>query len=643
MQNANDNRWAAISPKVAEYIEEENTEALKNLSACGDVERMRDGVSGGNLLHTSIAKRKSKVARFLLESFPSLQYGVDKRGLTPLMYACVHIEQDLDLIRRMAKVDGSLLNKQDTDLQMTALIHLTSKRCPPLKALEILIECGADLNIRDSKGFSALTHALASMQPEELLFTLLRAGAIVEPRDILSQYIRACWWPIVKEILDRKLMDINAEFEGRTLLTQYVWLGMLEEVEYLLEKGANPDVGRGALLEAVKLGCIDTCNLIIKFGADSKKFASSLISEVFKSNSTSLQNLIMNLDGVQACQEFTFMHGTHPQTIALESSSPRLLKFVLDHPYLKNDTLLIDIPDVFNGIELSHFPLNISYTSIIPLVAPLFLPGSNAYACPFFGEPQKTLLDMMMEAKFTAATPDKLTQSPLSMLCQNLRSKYNDVETVALFHKYFNYMINNGADVNQICWHAIPTRYCPGYPEIFLYLKEVLLVPDALLGSFWTLQTGAIVRLLQYWKQPPAALFLGYYQFFNRLREPTINYSRMLTILLHFGIPHGSEVLEKVKKVIAKYMDEESLEYANKIINNYYAQPLSLEKLCIHAIRSNCKVGKGQLLPEALATLPLPIPLLRRLQFKVDEANIVAIDMHLNDFVTGAVPSFHLI
>ncbi|XP_065350701.1 uncharacterized protein LOC135946422 [Cloeon dipterum] len=600
-----------IDGKVAEYVQHEDLVYFNKVISLGHVDRMRDGYRGGNLLHHCIWARKGKAARFLINNVPLLQHGVDNRGQTPLMYAVTFFQQDTELLRIMSNVEPELLNKQDTDLGNTALLLAVLKDCTSdggLETIKLLIDAGASSDIRDSRGYSAFYFAYKCCS-EKLMNMLLEVGAKVEPMDIINVDITLRSWPAVENILKIQPSLINAEYKDCTLLMKLIRGGMQPQVKQLLQLGALPDLGEGALVEAVRCGNQEMCRLLLQRGTNTEMFANALVSAAIRSNKKAIEEMVFNLNAVKRFSHFHYDPESHPQTVALHNRrSPDLLKHIANHRHLRKDSLgvtfLIHHRSIFEIFDMQIEFLEDLALHLMPLAIPLVDQSES-----FYEAPNCDLLEVMMEANYSAVSPDDSYVSPLTLLLCNNRDDLNTPQRIELFEKLLKYFLKNGVSVEQkiLC--------IPDEPPSVTILTEDLQVPDALLIAFLSKHVGAVLRLLPFWPHPPPLLCLAATHFPDSAHRH-MESIKMLDVLLSFGLPHGSEYYAALEEIVNEAEETSSCTAFKK----YSENPISLQQLCILKIRSSC--AENENLPEALSTLPIPKGLRDRVQFNLREDSI---------------------
>jgi ankyrin repeat protein len=136
-------------------------------------------------------------------------------GKTILM-STTDAEKARALLAAGAEVDARLDGEGDSG--PTALIHATSNRFPSIELVRVLLEGGADVNVADSNGQTALIRASEVAADEEVMVLLLEAGADVNVAD------REGWTPLHFAAADRRAgkvstllaadADVNARAEN---------------------------------------------------------------------------------------------------------------------------------------------------------------------------------------------------------------------------------------------------------------------------------------------------------------------------------------------------------------------------------------------------------------------------------------------
>jgi ankyrin repeat protein len=143
----------------------------------------------------------------------------------------------------VAFLDGGMnINAQCESDGRTALISASARG--DLEVSSFLIQRGADVNIQDKQGYTALLHA-----------------------------IEARYEDVEKILLDHPNLDPHARgLNGITALGSYVWRERTDAVKKLLERGANVNAqdndGDAPLHGAAQNGNVELIDLLIDKGAD---------------------------------------------------------------------------------------------------------------------------------------------------------------------------------------------------------------------------------------------------------------------------------------------------------------------------------------------------------------------------------------
>jgi len=131
--------------------------------------------------------------------------------------------------------------KDETDGR-TALISAAARG--DLDVVNVLVQRGADVNVKDNLSYTALFHAIEAMYDEVALV-----------------------------LMSQPTLDPNARGKnGTTALINYVWRVRKDAVEKLLERGADVNAqdadGDAPLHGAAQMGDMEILNLLLDKGAD---------------------------------------------------------------------------------------------------------------------------------------------------------------------------------------------------------------------------------------------------------------------------------------------------------------------------------------------------------------------------------------
>ncbi|HEX6043801.1 MAG TPA: ankyrin repeat domain-containing protein [Pyrinomonadaceae bacterium] len=133
-------------------------------------------------------------------------------------------------------------NAQNATDGRTVLINAAARG--DLEVVKVLVQRGADVNVKDKQGYTALFHAIEAMYDDVELVLLSQPG------------------------LDPNARGLN----GTTALLKYVWRDRKDAVDVLLKRGADVNAqdadGDAPLHGAAENGNVEILNLLLDKGAD---------------------------------------------------------------------------------------------------------------------------------------------------------------------------------------------------------------------------------------------------------------------------------------------------------------------------------------------------------------------------------------
>lgn len=148
-----------------------------------------------------------------------------------------------DKIAIAAFIDAGInINSQNASDGRTPLISAAARG--DLEVVKLLVERGADVNVKDKKGYTALFHAIEAMYEE-----------------------------VAQLLMDQPNLDPNARgLNGVTALMSYAWRDKTDAVRKLLDHGADVNAqdndGDAALHGVAKSGNMEILNLLLDKGAN---------------------------------------------------------------------------------------------------------------------------------------------------------------------------------------------------------------------------------------------------------------------------------------------------------------------------------------------------------------------------------------
>lgn len=150
--------------------------------------------------------------------------------------------QARDMIAINAFFDGGINPNAQNSEGRTVLIAAAARG--DLEIVNVLLSRRVDLNVKDKRGYTALSHAIEAMYED-----------------------------VVGALLDRPELDPNARgLNGRPALSAYVWRGDKQRVEKLLALGADVNAvdndGDAALHGAAQSGNVEIIRMLLDKGAN---------------------------------------------------------------------------------------------------------------------------------------------------------------------------------------------------------------------------------------------------------------------------------------------------------------------------------------------------------------------------------------
>lgn len=181
-----------------------------------------------------------------------------------------------DIMAINAFIDAGINpNAQNEADGRTVLISAAARG--DLEVVKVLLERGADVNVRDNKGYTALFHALEARYDEVSEVLLNHPNLDPTARGLngisaLSSYVWRDKKEAVRKLLERGA-DVNAQDnDGDAPLHGAAQNGNVEIIDMLLAKGADPNLknklGGTPLMWAAVFGHEGAARRLIERGAD---------------------------------------------------------------------------------------------------------------------------------------------------------------------------------------------------------------------------------------------------------------------------------------------------------------------------------------------------------------------------------------
>jgi uncharacterized protein len=166
-------------------------------------------------------------------------------------------------------------NAQNATDGRTALINAAARG--DLEVVKVLVQRGADVNVKDKQGYTALFHAIEAMYDDVALVLLSQPGLDPNARGLngstaLLKYVWRDRKDAVEKLLEHRA-DVNAQdADGDAPLHGAAQNGNVEILNLLLDKGADPNVknklGGTPLMWAAVFGNETAAERLLERGAD---------------------------------------------------------------------------------------------------------------------------------------------------------------------------------------------------------------------------------------------------------------------------------------------------------------------------------------------------------------------------------------
>lgn len=204
-------------------------------------------------------------------------------------------------------------------------------------AVTVLLEKGANPNIRNANGETAIFNAIKS-DSSSTIDLLMRKGAQKNSRDYLGNTpLHACVrWDSKNSAM--KLIqwkaDLNVQnLAGKTPLAQAARSGRIAMVTLLTDNGANVDAtdatGKTVLMDAIQSGNLDIVNLLVKKGASphiQEMYGRNAYHEAASTGNIQMIEVVQKAGGNPLARD---AQGITPFSIILQGKDKNLIKAVL--------------------------------------------------------------------------------------------------------------------------------------------------------------------------------------------------------------------------------------------------------------------------------------------------------------------------
>ena len=201
----------------------------------------------------------------------------DNAGWSALMRACQHRYKEFGLVTNDLLLNGALVNHRNKEGR-TALMIACSENANENKNVKALIDNGADIELRDIQGETALMHASRNQRTMECVQILIETKAKVNTQSNHGKTALMIACDEGHESTVKVLIDNGADVDLRDRQHQTALMQIARKkgregcMELLINSGAGVDFqdrpGRSALMHACDMGHIEYVQLLIKKEAD---------------------------------------------------------------------------------------------------------------------------------------------------------------------------------------------------------------------------------------------------------------------------------------------------------------------------------------------------------------------------------------
>ncbi|KAJ8664675.1 hypothetical protein QAD02_006337 [Eretmocerus hayati] len=416
------------------------------------------------------SNKLTNAVKFILKSNVDINYSVslydpDYPGYTALHFAVRNSRLDITKLLLEHGADLTKTNKEGSTPLHMVLDHsilqayrfsgtFSQRKKERIEIVKLLVNRGADVDVRDLKGCTPLHHAFSSVSPEtkndQSLVQLLLSKSKLDSNYIDSHglsYLHIASsmdLAAVKTLLGKTekssldcCIDADAEFKsGHSPLHLAVSFGKVDIVEYLLDQGADPNMGTHdkKKLTPLHLACTFTHSECYPYDERHRKNSStSDVEQLHESGKINIVELLL-VYGASANKKDS--SGNSPLLVACTFPEHNFATFhsvsyILEQIYDDQRTIIEKCLHYKADVHL----LNNDGDSVLHLIAGQQVRG---------GFPQRKMLaEKMLKkgVKINAVNKTKLT--PLHVAVKNSVDLRWDTSLIELFLEY-------GADVNAI-------------------------------------------------------------------------------------------------------------------------------------------------------------------------------------------------